>query len=161
LAKRAARRTVDLAAYSQGAWLVTHGREPVLTITTGADVLASQAAFMFFPLAWLTRLAPIQTTLLIAQSAALALAVVPIWRIARGLAHLRVGAAFTLVVVYALYPTMHNLNLAGFYPETLALPASYAAYFARQALASVPRLLRVQCCAGPTSGWSSPGWGLL
>jgi uncharacterized membrane protein len=122
--------TVDLAAYSQGAWLITHGFEPVLTITTGADVLASQAAFMFFPIAWLTRFVPIQTTLLLAQSAALALAVVPIWRIARGLANLRVGAAFTLIVVYALYPTMHNLNLAGFYPETLALPALlYAAYF--------------------------------
>lgn len=127
---RALDGTVDLASYTQGAWLIQQGHEPILTITTGSDLLASQAAFIFFPVAWSTYLVPAQATLLLAQSAALALAVVPIWRIARGLANLRVGAAFTLIVVYALYPTMHNLNLAGFYPETLALPLIlYAAYF--------------------------------
>jgi len=122
--------TVDLASYTQGAWLIHNGHEPILTIASGSNVLAYQAAFVFFPLAWLTFLVPVQTLLLLAQSAALAVAVVPIWRIARGLASLRVGAAIVLAVVYALYPTMHNLNLAGFYPETIALPLLlYAAYF--------------------------------
>jgi uncharacterized membrane protein len=122
--------TVDLATYTQGAWLIHNGHEPILTLSSGSNLLAYQAAFLFFPLAWLTFLVPVQTTLLLAQSAALAIAVVPVWRIARGLASLRVGAAIVLAVVYALYPTMHNLNLAGFYPETLALPLLlYAAYF--------------------------------
>lgn len=122
--------TVDLASYTQGIWLVHNGYEPVLTITTGANLLAQQAAFVVYPLSLVGNVVPVQGALLFLQSAALALAVVPIWRIARRLANLRVGAAFTLVVVYALYPTMHNLNLSGFYPETLALPLLlYAAYF--------------------------------
>ena len=36
---------------------------------------------------------------------------------------------FTLVVVYALYPTLHNLNLTGFHPEVLALPALLGAMY--------------------------------
>ena len=66
---------------------------------------------------------PPSRTLLVVQSAALALGVVPLWRIARRVANLRVGAAATLLVAYALYPAVQNLNLADFHPETLALPA--------------------------------------
>lgn len=122
--------TVDLATYTQGIWLINNGFEPVLTITTGANLLAQQLAFVVYPVSLAGNVVPVQGALLFLQSAALALAAVPIWRIARKLANLRVGAAFTLIVVYALYPTMHNLNLSGFYPETLALPLLlYAAYF--------------------------------
>jgi hypothetical protein len=122
--------TADLAAYSQAAWLIRHRLPPLVTITTGDSVLASQAAFVFYPVAALTYVLPVQATLLLLQSGSLAVATVPIWRIARRLANLRVGAAITLVVVYGLYPTMHNLNLDGFYPETMALPALlWAAYF--------------------------------
>ena len=122
--------TVDLATYTQGIWLIHNGYEPVLTITTGANLLAQQLAFVAYPLSLVGNVVPVQGALVFLQSAALALAVVPIWRIARRLANLRVGAAFTLMVVYALFPTMHNLNLSGFYPETLALPLLlYAAYF--------------------------------
>ncbi len=122
--------TLDLSSYDQALWLIHNGYDPVVTVGTPAHVLASQASFVVYPLTLAGYVLPIQPTLLVLQSGALALAAVPIWRIARRLANLRVGAAFTLVVVYALYPTMHNLNLAGFYPEVLALPALlYAAYF--------------------------------
>jgi uncharacterized membrane protein len=41
-----------------------------------------------------------------------------------------VGTSLCVVAVYALFPAVHSLNLAGFHPETLALPALlYAAYF--------------------------------
>jgi uncharacterized membrane protein len=121
--------TVDLAVYAQSTWLIQHAYEPVDTIGTGTNVLASQAAFVLYPVSVAT-LAGVQTGLLLLQSAALGLSVVPIWRIARRLASLRIGATITLAVVYALFPTMHTLNLAGFYPETLALPALlYAAYY--------------------------------
>lgn len=127
---RALDGTVDLAGAVQGSWLITHGHDPIITATTGTHILAPQASFISYAVSALSLVLPIQPALLLLQSAALALAVVPIWRIARNLANLRVGAAFTLIVVYALYPTMHNLNLAGFYPETMALPALlYAAYF--------------------------------
>ena len=127
---RALDGTADLAGAMQGTWLIHHGQDPVITATTGAHILVPQASFISYAVSGLTFVLPVQPALLLLQSIALALAVVPIWRIARRLANLRVGAAFTLVVVYALYPTMHNLNLAGFYPETMALPALlYAAYF--------------------------------
>ena len=95
--------TVDLASYTQGIWLIHHGHDPVLTITTGSNLLAQQAAFIVYPLSLVGHVVPIQGALLFLQSAALALAVVPIWRICRRLANLRVGAAFTLIVVYALF----------------------------------------------------------
>ncbi|GIT45439.1 MAG: hypothetical protein Ct9H300mP12_00240 [Acidimicrobiales bacterium] len=46
----------------------------------------------------------------------------PIWRIARGPANLRVGGAAALMLAYALHPSVHDLNLAGFHPEALAIP---------------------------------------
>ena len=57
------------------------------------------------------------------QSGLLALGVVPLWRIARRVADLRVGASLVLLSAYALYPAIHDLNTAGFHPAVLALPA--------------------------------------
>jgi len=117
---------VDLAAYLQGAWLINHGEPPFVTIT-GTHLLADQAGFIFYPLAWLTRLVPAVPMLLVVQSAALALGVVPLWRIARRVARLRAGAAVIVLVAYALYPAMHNINQADFHLAALALPALLAA----------------------------------
>jgi len=121
--------TPDLAAYSQAAHLINEGVDPTVTVTFDAHVLSQQAAFIFYPIALLTRILPAQPTLLVVQSAALALAIIPIWMICRRLANLRVGATLTVVFAYAVYPTMHNLNLAGFHPETIALPALLAAMY--------------------------------
>jgi uncharacterized membrane protein len=119
----------DLAGYTQAAWLIAQRHEPIVTSTINAHVLSQQAAFGFYPIAELTRFLPTTATLLIVQSAALALAVVPLWRIARRRANLRVGATVTIVLAYCLYPAMHNLNLDGFHPETVALPALLAAFY--------------------------------
>jgi uncharacterized membrane protein len=113
----------DLGAYTQGAWLIGEGERPVITVREGSHLLSQQASFLFYPVAWITRTAPIIPTLLVVQSAALALGVVPLWRIARRLANLRVGAAGALCWAYAWYPAVHNLNLADFHPETMAVPA--------------------------------------
>lgn len=135
--------TPDLAGYSQAAWLIGEGRAPIVTVTSGTHVMAQQAAFVFYPIALLTWILPVEGALLTVQSAALALAVVPIWKISRKLANLRTGAAGTLVFVYAFYPVIHNLNLAGFHPETIGLPALLAAmYFG---LSSRWRLFVVAC----------------
>ncbi|MBI2705361.1 MAG: DUF2079 domain-containing protein [Actinobacteria bacterium] len=119
----------DLAAYTQGAFLLREGYEPTVTVTFNAHLLSQQASFIFYPIALLTKVLPAQPALLIVQSAALAFVVIPLWRIARRLANLRVGATVALVFVYAVYPTMHNLNLAGFHPETIALPALLGAFY--------------------------------
>lgn len=112
----------DLAAYLQGAWLINHG-DPAYSSITGSHLLSDQAGFIFYPLAWLTRLVPPVPLLLLVQSAALALGVVPLWRTARRVARLRAGAAVVVLVAYSLYPALHNINQADFHLASLALPA--------------------------------------
>lgn len=121
---------VDLGVYTQAAFLIVEDGDPVVTVEGGTHVLAQQAAFIVYPIAFLTKWLPVIPTLLVVQSAALALGVVPLWRIARRLANLRVGAAMVLVWAYGLYPAVHSLNLADFHPETIAVPALlFAALF--------------------------------
>jgi uncharacterized membrane protein len=112
----------DLGAFTQAAWLITRG-DPALVTIRGTHVLAEQAGFTFYPVAGLTSFLPAIPTLLVVQSAMLALGVVPLWRLARRVADLRVGAALVLLVAYALYPALHEVNAAGFHPAAVALPA--------------------------------------
>lgn len=121
----------QLGHYLQAADLMDRGFEPVVS-DLGYNLFADQGAWIFWPIAWALRVLPVAGTLLVLQSVALALGVVPIWRIARGPANLRIGAAGALMVAYAMHPSIHNLNLAGFHPEALALPALMAAYLASQ-----------------------------
>ncbi|MGI9600536.1 MAG: DUF2079 domain-containing protein [Acidimicrobiales bacterium] len=123
---------VDLGGWVQGAWLIGEGLDAESTIT-GNHLFAPQASFLFWPLAQITRFLPTAGTLLVVQSAALALAVVPLYRLARRSAKLRVGAATVLVLAYSLYPAVHALNLADFHPEALAVPALIAAFVAIRA----------------------------
>lgn len=118
---------VDLGSYTQGAWLITETGDPIVTVNDGTHILSQQAAFLFYPIAMLTRWLAIIPTLLVIQSLALALGVVPLWRIGRRLANLRVGAVAALAWAYAFYPAIHNLNLADFHPEAIAVPALLAA----------------------------------
>jgi uncharacterized membrane protein len=121
---------VDLGRYTQAAFLIDNGDEPILTVKDGTHLLSQQASFLFYPMAWVTKLAPIIPVLLVLQSAALALGVVPLWRIGRRLANLRVGAVLALTWAYAFYPAVHNLNLGDFHPESVAVPALlFAALF--------------------------------
>jgi uncharacterized membrane protein len=113
---------IDLSTYEQAAWLLRAGRSPMVTVTMDANVYAQQAAFIFAPLALLSRIFPTEPLLLTTQSFALAVGLVPLWRLARDEAALRAGPALALCWAYALYPSLHNLNLDGFHPETFALP---------------------------------------
>lgn len=123
---------VDLGRYTQAAYLIDHGDKPIITVKDGTHLLSQQASFLFYPMAWITKFAPIIPTLLVLQSAALALGVVPLWRIGRRLANLRVGAVAALTWAYAFYPAVHNLNLGDFHPETVAVPALlFAALYGR------------------------------
>jgi uncharacterized membrane protein len=119
---RSLQSTPDLAAATQAAWSIRHGVEPVTTMTTGSNYFAPQGAFAFYPLAEATRFVPTIGLLLTVQSAALAMAVIPLWRVCRRLAMLRSGASLIVLFVYAVYPVVQTLNLSGFHTETLALP---------------------------------------
>ncbi len=112
----------DLGTFTQAAWLITRGDAPFLSIR-GSHLLAEQAGFGFYPVAGLTSFLPPIPTLLVVQAGLLAIGVVPLWRIARRIADLRVGASLVLLSAFALYPAIHDLNTAGFHPATLALPA--------------------------------------
>jgi uncharacterized membrane protein len=156
--------TEDLSLYTQAAWLIHNGYTPDVTFGDApGHLLAQQAAFAFYPMTGISYVLPIIPGLLVLQSAALALAVVPLWRIGRRLANLRVGAVATLVFVYAVYPVMHNLNLDGFHPEVVAVPGLLCAfYFAetdRWRLFAVFSVLVVLCRAD--LGLVVAGMGLL
>lgn len=57
------------------------------------------------------------------QAVAIGLGVIPLWRLARKEAHLRVGTTCVIVIAYGLAPTLHRANLGGFHPELFAVPA--------------------------------------
>ena len=112
----------DLGAYTQLAWLISRGDAAFSTVRE-ANVFAEQAGFAFYPVARLAGVLPAVPTMVLVQAAMLALGVVPVWRIARRVADLRVGAGVVLMTAYALFPAVHEINLSGFQPASVALPA--------------------------------------
>lgn len=112
----------DLATYAQSLWLIGEGYKPISSLVD-SNVLAENGSLVLYPLSVLTSLLPTVTTLLVVQSAALAIGIVPIWRLARRVTDLRWGATVTVVFAYAIYSGVHNINLADFHPEVVALPA--------------------------------------
>ena len=117
----------QIGYYIQASHLMEIGESPEIT-QLGLNIFALQAAWLFWPISLVARLFPTGEFLLVVQSLSLGIAVVPIWRIARGPANLRTGGAAVLTFAYSLHPSIHNLNLAGFHPEALAIPALLAAY---------------------------------
>jgi len=114
----------DLAAWLQSTWLLGEGFKPEATLTDG-NILAEQVAIILYPLALVTRFVPTFRTeiLLLIQAAALAITIVPLWRLARGPGRLRVGVTSAVAFAFSVYAAVHNINLAGFHPSALALPA--------------------------------------
>jgi uncharacterized membrane protein len=151
-----------LGSWSQAAWLISTGEGAEPTIT-GNHLVAEHTPVVFWPIAWLTRILPTIPVLLGIQSAALAVGVVPLWRLARQVVHLRVGAAATLGVAYGLHPAIQNLNLADFHPQTLAvaplLAASYYGLERRWPRFWVFAVITVLC--GAELGLVVAGLGLL
>lgn len=88
----------------------------------GLHLLGDHSYPIFWPMAWLTGVLPTIPTLLAIQSAALAGGIVPLWWICRRIAGLGLAATAALVISYAAFPALHNVNLADFHPETLAVP---------------------------------------
>ncbi len=112
-----------LATVSQSLWLIGEGFKPESSLLDGANYLARQGSMIMYPLALTTKILPTVTTLLVVQSMALAVGVVPLWRLARRVAKLRVGASTAIVFAYGVYSSVHNINLADFHPEVFAVPA--------------------------------------
>jgi uncharacterized membrane protein len=121
----------ELAGYSQATWLLSEGKMPKASLF-GSDVHLLQLhwSFIMYPLAGFAVLVPVAELLIVTQAIALAVAVLPLWRLARHVANLRVGAATALITAYALHPATHRLGTGDFHPEALAVPALIGmAYF--------------------------------
>lgn len=116
----------SMAVPMQVTWLIGGGYKPESSLL-GHNVLWEQAAFLWYPVGWLTAVLPTATTLLILQAGALSLGVVPLWRLAKGVAGLRTGATTAIVAAYGAHSAVHDLNLAGFHVEVLAVPALFGA----------------------------------
>jgi uncharacterized membrane protein len=119
-----------LAAAAQGAWLIGQFKPPQLTLTD-THLLAQHLPLGMYPIGWLTRFLPSVDTLLALQALGLGLGVIPLWRIARDIASLRMGATLVLCIAYGLSPTVNNLALSGFHPGAVAAaPMLGATYLA-------------------------------
>jgi len=121
----------QFAGWMQGMWLVSEGREPFVTLTE-RDLFDGQFSVIMWPIAQISTLVPAGPLLLTIQSLALALGVVPLWRIARSVLELGVETALVLGLAYGFQPQLHNLNLSEFHPEAIAVPALLWAYLFSQ-----------------------------
>lgn len=126
----AAIRSLDggsgLGPWIQAAWRREHGG--AVTHVGGADPARATWSFVSEPILQLARILPPEAVFVTVQAAALAIAIVPLWRLAREEAHLRVGATSVVVAAFALAPTLHRTNVSAFHPEAIALPALLWAY---------------------------------
>ncbi len=112
----------SLASAMQTVWLIGEGFTPESSLLAH-NYLFEQAGFLIYPVALLTMIFPTAITLMTVQSLGLALGVVPLWRLARQVANLRIGSTLAIVMAYGAYSAIHAINLAGFHLEALALPA--------------------------------------
>ncbi len=122
---------VDLAGYSQTLWLLTQGNVPRPSLF-GSDVhlLELRWSFVMYPLGLVATVISPPRLLAVSQGLALGLTVFPLWRLAREVAKLRIGAASSLCLAYALHPATHRIVVEDFHPVALAIPAIIgAAYF--------------------------------
>ncbi len=132
----------SLSAAVQASWLLGNGSDGLLSVTDPPTTVRGLGSLVLYPLAAAVHLLPgdhAATALLAVQAAALGCTVLPLWRLARRVVNLRVGATVALVVAYLLLPPLHWLNLTGFHIEALALPALVVVWY-RAATGSIVRL---------------------
>ena len=121
----------ELAAWTQGVWLVGQDQEPFVTLT-GRNLFEGQLSLIMWPIAQIATFVPTGPLLLTLQALALSIAVVPLWRLARSVLDHGVESALVLAAAYGLQPQLHNLNLSEFHPESLSVPAFLWAYLFSQ-----------------------------
>ncbi|HTL83719.1 MAG TPA: DUF2079 domain-containing protein [Acidimicrobiia bacterium] len=122
-------RSVDLGYFDHAAWLIRHGK-PLFITDRGLPLLADHFSPIIYPIALVTAIVPAGLGLLVFQSIALGLLVVPVWFIARRHGGLEPRLALVVVALVALFPACWNLALSGFHPEVAMVPVIPAAILA-------------------------------
>lgn len=152
----------DTAKFSQAVWQLSEGFKPVTTLS-GGNVIGEQGALVLYPLGLLAAVFPAAETLLVAKSLALALTIIPLWRLARGRGRLGVGASSAVIFVWAIYSAVHAMNAADFQPAIIAVPALMWAVvlgFDERERLTVVAVIVAMCCRADL-GLAVAGLGLL
>jgi uncharacterized membrane protein len=123
----------NLAGYAQATWLLSQGQRPEVSLFGGIHLLERHWSFVMYPLAPFALLVEPVRLLIIVQAVALAATVIPLWRLARVVCELRVGASTVLILAFALHPATWELGTLDFHPETLAVPGLVSALYAAAA----------------------------
>jgi uncharacterized membrane protein len=118
----------DLGYFDQAIYLIAQGKTPIVSFW-GYHFLGGHADWILYLLALPYKIYPDIHWLFAVQAAALALAALPTWHIARQVG-LKETQALAIAAVYLLYPLVFNLNLFDFHPEVMALPALLGAILA-------------------------------
>jgi len=116
--------TFDLAIYARMCWGAAHGSgwEPIVN----ANVFGLHLVWMFQALGWIAEVLGCVPTLLIKQSLAVGLSVIPLSRI--GARHLGPSGAVALALAFLLHPNVSAVACDEFHPGTVAvLPIAWAA----------------------------------
>lgn len=119
---------LDLGWFDQGVYLISQGTSPIISFV-GYHILGDHVAFILYPIALLYKIYPTVYWLLFLQAFSLSLAAFPLWQLAIQ-AGLKEKQAYTLALVYLLYPLVFNVNLFDFHPEVIAVPAIFWAVLA-------------------------------
>jgi len=120
----------DFGPFDQGIWLLSRFKDPFVTVM-GRNLFGDHSSYILVLLAPLYWIYPHGASLLVLQSALIALGALPIYLLGRRL-HLGTIMATVLAGAYLLYPSVETINLEQFHPECF-LPfllgmAIYAAF---------------------------------
>jgi len=150
-----------LGPWLQTAWRRQHGGAGVPL--GGVDPARGAWSLVSEPVLWAGRFVPPAAAFALVQAAAIAIGIVPLWRLARQEARLRVGASTVVVTAYVLAPTLHRANLAVFHPETIALPLLLWAYLLarRRHWRRYAVLVALVLACGASLGLTVAGLGLV
>lgn len=161
----AALRSLDggsgVGPWLQAAWRREHGGTGAAL--GGVDPAAGAWSLISEPVLWAGRFVPPLAAFATVQAFAIAIGVVPLWRLAREEARLRVGASSVVIAAYVLAPTLHRANLAAFHPETIALPLLLWAYLLarRSHWKRYALLVALVLACGASLGLTVAGLGLV
>ncbi|GFE70359.1 DUF2079 domain-containing protein [Chroococcus sp. FPU101] len=112
---------LDLGWFDQGVYLISQNQTPIISFVD-FHILGDHAALILYPIALFYKIYPSVYWLLAIQALALSLGALPIYQLSLQ-AGLRKQLAFTLSIVYLLYPLIFNVNLFDFHPDVIAVPA--------------------------------------
>ena len=152
----------ETAKFAQATWQIAEGLRPITTLS-GGHAVAEQGSLILYPLGLLTAILPRTETLLILKALALAITIIPMWRLARGHARLGIGASTVVIVAYSLYTAVHAMNAADFAPAVLAVPALMWAVlfgFQEQTRLMIAAMVFTLCCRADL-GIAIAGLGIL